>query len=329
MNKVTMVLPALVLFAAASLHAQMSHSEQVEDVAFSADGKTLASISVSELKFWDVESGVLKQTVTPGGVFVRFLGTGLDVIASSTESIRRISSENGTVQTTFRETLYRKFKTNPAISPDGVSIAALELREGGTYMIWLDAATGSVQKEQKITAFANSGVEWLLEFAPDGKDLYAVVFDKIRVIHPDGSIQELAADLQGLNGVFVGKSRYAIANQKFCTINMIGTAPRPENMFWEKKGIHFYKDIALHPHNESIAAVASFTTLNVYDRSTGKSKIVPTTKEANRSIAYSPDGTLIAVGMGFTKHQGTKESFVKLFDAKTLKLVKVLLPPKE
>jgi WD40 repeat protein len=47
--------------------APAAHVSLVESLAFSADGKTLASGSFQELKLWDVEKGTLKQTV-PGFV---------------------------------------------------------------------------------------------------------------------------------------------------------------------------------------------------------------------------------------------------------------------
>jgi WD40 repeat protein len=44
--------------------APAAHISLVESLAFSADGKTLASGSYQEVKVWDVEKGTLKQTVT-------------------------------------------------------------------------------------------------------------------------------------------------------------------------------------------------------------------------------------------------------------------------
>jgi WD40 repeat protein len=44
--------------------AAAAHISLVESLAFSADGKTLASGSFQEVKLWDADSGAIKQTVT-------------------------------------------------------------------------------------------------------------------------------------------------------------------------------------------------------------------------------------------------------------------------
>jgi WD40 repeat protein len=44
--------------------AKAAHISLVESMAFSADGKTLASGSFQEVKLWDVEKGTVKQTIT-------------------------------------------------------------------------------------------------------------------------------------------------------------------------------------------------------------------------------------------------------------------------
>ncbi len=328
MNNLMRVCIALfcLLFLPVFAQAQMSHPEQVEDVAFSADGKLLASISATELKIWDVESGALVSTFSPGGGRVQFIGATSDVLIQIGRVVQRVSAKGELIRT------YEKSSAStPAITPDASAFVITEPMGRSIDLISISLETGEIiERKQLLPVLQAKSADFHLAFTRDGSSLYAINSGELRIFTGGELVKKFLVDEKDLvNALVIGKTNYAYATKYFNGNVALGGDPAKANSEYETSGIHQYFDVALNPLDESIMAVASYTDILLYGTKKGKPRKAKTGKEYNRCIAYSPDGKFIAVGMGLTREQKTKESAVKLFSADKLKLVKVFLPPKE
>jgi WD40 repeat protein len=165
------------------------HSDGVLFVAFSPDGKQLASASETTVRLWNVATGAALQTLEIKGLakgLVRaatFSPDGKIAVLASGEVFESGGGEGGTIllwdaatgailqtpEIHIRTGIYRA----EAFSPDGKIIASAvtdfeESDEGGTVQLW-DVATGAILQTLKCsTDFANS-TKSPLAFSPDSK----------------------------------------------------------------------------------------------------------------------------------------------------------------
>jgi WD40 repeat protein len=129
-------------------HTLTGHLDLVNSVAFSPDGKSLASgSSDGTIKLWDVAHGTLSQTLTghSGSVFsVAFSPDGKSLASGCSDGIELWGLATGTL--TQRLTGHLENVGLPALSvafsPDGQLLAAGEF--GGVELV--DVATGTVRR---------------------------------------------------------------------------------------------------------------------------------------------------------------------------------------
>ena len=103
------------------------HTEVVRTVAFSPDGKTLASgAQDATIKLWNVESGENTATFVRNGIGVESVAFSPDgkMLAAGTESstVKLWDTENGQNIATFKGHAFRVFSV--AFSSDGKTIAS-------------------------------------------------------------------------------------------------------------------------------------------------------------------------------------------------------------
>ncbi len=159
------------------------HSELVISVAFSPDGKTLASGSADKtIKLWDVATGKLSQTLTghSDGVYsdevssVAFSPDGKTLASGSHDkTIKLWDMATGKLSQTLTGDSDAVYSV--AFSPDGKTLASGS--GDNTIKLW-DVATG--KPKQTITGHS----EWVnsVAFSPDGKTLASNSWDKTVIL---------------------------------------------------------------------------------------------------------------------------------------------------
>lgn len=152
-----------------------THGKPVTCVAFSPDGKTLASSSYNQtiIKLWDVQSAKLRSTLTghPGGVgCVTYSPDGKVLASAGGDSIRLWDMDKLKHVESFQTR--NGFAVNMAFRPDGKTLAAV--LSNGLIQIW-DVPT----KEETATLWGLGRIEgqpsggavggMACAIAPDGK----------------------------------------------------------------------------------------------------------------------------------------------------------------
>ena len=260
----------------------------VSSVSFSPDGKTIASVSWSyaptnapwrgaAIRFWDVNTGTLKNTImgdTHRVNSVAFSPDGNTLATGSEDTTIRLWDVNtGTLKNTLIG--HTNDVTGVAFSPDGNTLAsghglgiiADEIVYGGINL-W-DVHTGNLKNTitAGIERFDASGVA----FSPDGNIIAIGIYDTVHLW--DVATGTLKSTLTGHTGSV--------------------------------------RSVAFSPDGNTIASSSVDTTIRLWDVDTGTLKNTTITEHTDevRSVAFSPDGNTLASG----DWNGT----VRLWDADT------------
>lgn len=127
----------------AKLQTLEGHSGPVRSVAFSPDGKTLASGSDDGTKVWDTKTGKDQMTLRSSRTYsVAFSPCGQTVVSGSSDGTKLWDARTGQEQITLRSS--KTFSV--AFSPDGQTVASIS---SDGLNLW-DATIG---KEQLAVAF--------------------------------------------------------------------------------------------------------------------------------------------------------------------------------
>ncbi|KAI9769039.1 MAG: hypothetical protein M1839_003802 [Geoglossum umbratile] len=140
------------------------HSDQVQSVAFSPDGKRLASGSHDRtLMLWDAETGAVQSTLKGHSDQVQSVAFSPDgkrlASGSDDHTVMLWDAETGAVQITLKG--HSGQVQSVAFSPDGKRLASGS--DDHTVMLW-DAETGAVQSSLK----GHSSQVQSVAFSPDG-----------------------------------------------------------------------------------------------------------------------------------------------------------------
>ena len=160
------------------------HSGKICAVAFSPDGRLIASSSVnSTVELWDTTTGL--QAWLKGhssAVYdVAFSPDGkLVASASSDRTVALWDTATATMQATLKD--HSGEVLGVTFSPDGKLVESAS--DDGTVVLW-DTATATVQATLK----GHSGRVWSVAFSPDGKLVALASYDstvKLRLVGPGG-----------------------------------------------------------------------------------------------------------------------------------------------
>ena len=146
---------------------RLQHSGSVWGIAFSPDGKTLASIGYDNpVRLWDVETGQERQTLgKPGyGISVAFSPDGRTLASGACFEDLKLWDLT-TTETSELPTVGAFHVYSMAFSPDGAVLASAG--HGNTVELW-DLPSGKALRTLKKH---KSGPIWTLAFSPDGKTL--------------------------------------------------------------------------------------------------------------------------------------------------------------
>jgi WD40 repeat protein/transcriptional regulator with XRE-family HTH domain len=281
----------------ASLADWSGHTDAVEGLTFSPDGKWLITASSdATMKIWDASTGELLRdfpeftgvvesvTFSPDGKLFAFTDGSIHVW--------RLGLEDDAVITN-QEILNIPGAAYVKFSPDGQRLAAVS---GNEIKVW-DALTG----RDLLTLFGHTGWGMGLDFSPDGRQLASTSLDgtvKIWSLSPGRELVNVASPLAG----YGTRLAYNPNGGEFATNGGDGSATIWNSESGEPRlrlNGHDLEvlNVAFSVDGARLATGSLDETAIIWDAATGEELLtLPGHEFGVRDVAFSPDGRLLASG---------------------------------
>ncbi|HEY0323046.1 MAG TPA: protein kinase [Pyrinomonadaceae bacterium] len=272
------------------------HTDGVMPIAFSPDGKTLASGSTDKtIKLWDVQTGALKQTLTghSNGVHsLEFSPDGMTLASGSDDkTIKLWNAQTGALKQTL--TAHNSAVHTIAFSPDGNTLASGSTDK--TIKVW-DVHTGALK--QTLTGHAETVK--MVAFSPDGKQLASCSDDKtIKLwdVQSGALKQTLTGHSSGVHAIAFSPDGKLIASGSIdMTIKLwdVQTGALKQTLAGHSNGVH---TIAFSPDGRLLASGSNDKTIKLWDVQSGALKqTLSGHTDPVMSVTFSPGGKLLASG---------------------------------
>ena len=288
------------------LNTLTGHTNGVESIMFSPDGNTLASSGgYSIIYLWDVNTGELLNTLTAHTGFVNsiaFSPDGQTLVSGGGLTVRLWNANTGELLHTLEG--HTDNVNSVAFSLDGNTLASGGW--DGTIRLW-DANTGKLlktltQNPKNVNDSLLFGLNFVnsIEFSPDGNTLTSGGNDDtIRIW--DVNSGELLNTLTGP------------------TWNLKSIAFSPDGQTLASSGGENVRLWDAHTGellNTLTEETEGVETLRLWDANTGEHLTTLTFRPTIKSVAFSPDGSMLA--------GGSSDSTIHLWDAHTGEQLKTL-----
>lgn len=272
------------------------HRNTVMPVAFSPDGKTLATGSMDKtIKLWDVQTGALKQTITGHSNGVHALAFSPDgkTLASGSDdkTIKLWDAQTGALRQTLTENSSAVHTIG--FSPDGATLASGSSDK--TIKLW-DAQTG----ELKQTLTGHDDVVKTVAFSPDGTILGSGSDDqtiKLWDAQTGALRQTLTGHSNGVHAIAFSSDRKTLASgsiDKTIKLWDVQTGALKQTLTGHNSGIHA---LAFSPDGKMLASGSTDKTVKLWDTQTGGLRQTFTGhSDMVMAVAFSPDGKTLASG---------------------------------
>ncbi len=280
----------------------------VDQIAFSPDGKILASASPDNIvRLWDVATG--KQLPSLGGHekavwFVVFSKDG-KILATAGDSgaIRLWDVATGKLLRTCRED--QGMVESLALSPDGKVLASASGDAGGIVRLW-DIETGKELLSRKAYV-------WWVTFSPDGKTLACIARDSTIHLLDAGTLKEIGpitghtSYVSRLKFTADGKALFSAGGNRAILEWDMTALGQQRTLFTDVDGPtqmqHGWQAVDVSP-NGKVVALVPYTqpaikveddAVHLFESGTGKELFVLRgNKEEPKSVVFSSNGNLLA-----------------------------------
>jgi len=277
------------------LIVQTSHSTAVMSVAFSPNGKLLASGGGdSMIKLWDMETGKSLRTL-PGHigwvVSVMFSPDGKQLASSSLDNTVKLWDVN-TGGELGDLSGHSKFVKSVAFSPDGRLIASGSYDQ--TIKLW-DAGT---RRELRTLAGHSNGVE-VVAFSPDGQLLASGSGDmtvKLWNVETGRELGTLTGHSNGVTAIAFSPDGQLLASGSLDTTVKLWNVETGREVRSLAGHSNLIWSIAFAPDGKLLASGSRDSTIKLWDPKTGKDlrTLAGDPDDAVFGVAFSPDGKRLA-----------------------------------
>jgi eukaryotic-like serine/threonine-protein kinase len=314
------------------IRAMSGHTNEVFHLAFSPDGKRLASASLDQTgRLWDGETGreimVLRghTGAIRGGATFGLGGTRL-VTASDDHTLRLWDAGSGDLITVLRG--HGGIVWEPAFTPDGARL--ISPSDDGTVRVW-----DMKLAERNGVLRGHTGFVYDVAFRPDGREVASAAWDRtVRLWDPDTGRQTgllrhdtevNTAVARGIESDFMSAVAYSPDGGRVATANrdlgvaLWKAANAEREHTWPGSTGTWNLDgrVAFSPDGTLVAAGSLAGPVRLWEVAT-KERVAELSGHEGGSgeVAFAPDGaTLASVGLDGT---------IRLWDVATRKAVAVL-----
>jgi serine/threonine-protein kinase len=274
-----------------------AHFNSIFALAFSPDGKTLASGSMDQtVSLWDVATGKLRENFTPGETGTRTGMGGAGGIGSTRALVGPGASSGATAASSASSASSTSSPRPDVVLPHGDKI---------------EARSAAYSPDGKVLITGGSGgalIRWEVARLPGGGRPLAQ-FSRAEAIafSPDGEL-------------------FATANGNH-TVGLFGAEGDQIATIEGHKDI--VRTVAFSPDSRLVASGSWDRTVRVWDVATRRLVgAIGAQQEPVNAVAFSPDGKLLATGTG--DWQTERPGEVRLWDARTLKQIPtVMVTPRD
>ncbi|KJZ69366.1 hypothetical protein HIM_11248 [Hirsutella minnesotensis 3608] len=285
------------------------HVHAVTAVAFSPDGKTLASASRDRtVRLWDAATGAHRQTLEGHGDSVRAVAFSPDRKTFASASLDRTVRLWDAATGAHRQTLEGHGDSVRAVafSPDRKTFASASLDR--TVRLW-DAATGAHQQ----TLEGHGNAVTAVAFSPDGKTLASASHDRTVRLW-DAATGAHRQTLEGHGGwvmavAFSPDGKTLASASHGSTVRLWDPATGAHRQTLRGHG-NWVTAVAFSPDGKTLASASHDCTVRLWDAVTGAHRqTLEGPGYAVTAVAFSPDGKTLASASG--------DCTVRLWDAAT------------
>lgn len=314
-----------------------THTGAVKGMAFSGDNTKLATITPSDIKFWDVASGKMLNSSSIGGYNIKFYKDNLWLILSTNYTFKIVDGNTGTIVDTLELSALPKWNYQAFALFKGKYL----LVKNRSDIILYNLEDHKIEKQTKT----NSTIGEYIVAVDEGADLFYIVYKEsvlsikseqfsLNTFSVTGkyTMGDFPANVVAHDGRYVAGGSYLIVKDYGDADGQIHMVRSTFSLPDELRAYNFpemkdgnVNDLCANPLNFDDIYFIGRNNIAYYNLKTKKPKYERNApgSYSNQKIAISPNGEYLAVA-SIKAPIYTGESMVKIYITKKLKLHKEL-----